>query len=209
MPLSNQTLTAIQSAGAAVFAADAALKESVQVYANQVRSAMASNPFDMGNDSLFESWKTVARLSQAMQQIESELQKLYGLAVEVSSETARPSNARPSLAAPTDLSVRDVELINPISATDVLAKKPRGQLKGKGVKRKTRRATPLGGNTGKLYAYLQPRLNPLSFVKFNQSAIATDIGLPKGSIGASVLKLLKAGLIVQGARSEFKLGAAR
>ena len=40
MALSAQTLSAIQSAGAAVFAAEAALKEAAKSYANQVKHAM-------------------------------------------------------------------------------------------------------------------------------------------------------------------------
>ena len=63
MALPAQTLASIQAAGAAIYAADAALKEAVQSYAEQVKMAMTENPFDMGNDSLFDDWKTVARLS--------------------------------------------------------------------------------------------------------------------------------------------------
>ena len=40
MALSAQTLSAIQAAGAAVYAAEAALKEAAKSYANQVKHAM-------------------------------------------------------------------------------------------------------------------------------------------------------------------------
>ena len=46
MSLPTQTIAAIQAAGAAVYAADAALKEAVQSYADQVKLAMTENPFD-------------------------------------------------------------------------------------------------------------------------------------------------------------------
>ena len=69
MALSAQTLSAIHPAGAAVFAAEAALKEAAQSYANQVKHAMQENPCDVGNDGLFDDWKTVARLARAVGQV--------------------------------------------------------------------------------------------------------------------------------------------
>ena len=75
MSLAGSTLAAIQQAGAAVYAADADLKQVVQTHAARVTAAMAANPFGLGNDALFENWKTLARLSQSMTAIEAELKK--------------------------------------------------------------------------------------------------------------------------------------
>ena len=47
MPLPSQTLAALQLAGATIYQADLALKDAVQAYANQVRTAMTANPFEM------------------------------------------------------------------------------------------------------------------------------------------------------------------
>jgi hypothetical protein len=60
MPISANTIDAIQVAGASVFEADAALKSAVKEFAAQVHANMLQNPFDVGNDTLFEEWKTVA-----------------------------------------------------------------------------------------------------------------------------------------------------
>ena len=76
MSLASSTLAAIQQAGAAVYAADADLKQAAQTYAARVATAMAANPFGLGNDALFENWKTLARLSQSMTAIEAELKKI-------------------------------------------------------------------------------------------------------------------------------------
>ncbi len=47
---------------------------------------MLDNPFDMGNDGLFDDWKTVARLSRAVGQVEVEFQRIYSAASDLSSE---------------------------------------------------------------------------------------------------------------------------
>ena len=77
MPLSSQTLAALQLAGATIYQADLELKDAVQAYGNQVRAAMTANPFEMRNDGLFEEWKAVARMSQAVAQIETEFKKIF------------------------------------------------------------------------------------------------------------------------------------
>jgi hypothetical protein len=164
---------------------------------------MEKNSFDLSNDSLFESWKTVARLSQAMSTIEAELKKLYSLATAVSGSPRITGRPTPSLPAPAPTVLKDLEVVSAISATDVVIKKKPAKASRK--VRKIKGTRPIGGNTAKLLACLQSKLTADSFVKFNQSAIAIEIGLPKGSIGASVRKLVKAGMIAEGAKGEFKL----
>lgn len=86
MSLPSSTLSAIQKAGAAVFAADEKLKKSVKEYAERVSAAVAANPFNLGNDSLMEDWKTAARLSQTFAGIEAEIKKAFQIAAELSGE---------------------------------------------------------------------------------------------------------------------------
>lgn len=86
MSLPSSTLSAIQKAGAAVFAADEKLKKSVKEYAERVSAAVAANPFDLGNDSLMEDWKTAARLSQTFAGIETDIKKAFQIAAELSGE---------------------------------------------------------------------------------------------------------------------------
>lgn len=83
MPIPSSTLTAIQQAGAAAFAADANLKEVVKDYAERARTAIMQNPYDLGNDTLIDNWKTAARLSQTLSLIEEDLRKVYQVASEL------------------------------------------------------------------------------------------------------------------------------
>jgi len=209
MPLPTQTLAAIQAAGAAVYAADAALKEAVQSYADQVKLAMAENPFDMGNDSLFEDWKTVARLSRAVGQVEAEFQKIYAAATDLSPGSIPAVLTMPSLTAPQAKENSELAMVQEIDATDAVIKKTPKKIKAKAKARPAARKKTLSGNSAKVLARLLEILNPDHFVKMNLSAIGAEIGLPKGSIGASITKLVDTGHLVAGGVGEYKLGTPR
>lgn len=213
MPLPTQTLTAIQTAGAAVHAAESALKDAVQSYADQVKLAMLENPFDVGNDSLFADWKTVARLARVVGQVEAEFRKIYSAASDLSAGAIPAVTAMPSLVAPERDATIGLALVHEIDATDVAVKKLPKKAKIKTKARDKTKAKPiastqqsLSGNSAKVLARLLELLNPDHFVKVNQSTAAADLGLPNGSIGASIAKLIQTGHIIKGAAGEFKLG---
>jgi hypothetical protein len=204
MPLTPKTLNAIQAAGTAAFKADAQLKAAVKDYGNQVQKAMHSSPFDLANDNLFEEWKSVCRLSQAMGQIEAELQKIHAAASRLQGVTL-PANKPRAIAAPVSASTQAsaVEVINVVDAIDVKVKKPR-KLKEKKIARgrtraarKPRAAGTLPANAASLLAHLTSILNPDTFGKINQTSVAKAINMAKGSVGASVRRLVADGFLVQ------------
>jgi hypothetical protein len=202
MTLSSKTLDAIQVAGSAAFKADAQLKGAVQDYATRVHAAMLQNPFDLANDSLFEEWKSVSRLSQAVAQIEAEMRKIHAAASNLHG-VALPSRKPLALAAPTRAESSTLEVVEQVEATDVVIKKPR-KLKRK-VSHKAKSAGPLPSNATVLLAHLAKLLNPNTFEKINQSGIALAINMPKGSIGASVNKLVKEGFLDHNPALGYKL----
>ena len=103
MSLSTSTLSAIQKVGAAAFTADEKLKAAVKKYAERVNDAMVTNPYGLGNNTLFETWKVVARLSQTMAGIEQELKKVYLVASELAADDHPDGVQVLSLAAPASL----------------------------------------------------------------------------------------------------------
>ena len=206
MPLPSQTLAAIQAAGAAVYEADAALKEAVQSYADQVKLALAENPFDMGNDSLFEDWKTVARLSRTVGQVEAEFRKIYGAASDLSAGAIPAVLTMPSLTAPQMIANSDLAMVQEINATDAVIKKLSKKTKTVAKAKPAALKKPLSGNSAKVQARLLKILNPNGFVKINRSAVAAELGLPKGSIGASIAKLIETGHLIEGDAGTLKLG---
>jgi hypothetical protein len=192
MPLATPTLAAIQTAGAAVFAAEAELKAAVQHHADQVHAAMRDTPFDAGNDGLFEDWKTAARLAQALARIEAELRQVYALAASLDGPGLAAPAPLPALAAPAS----QVELLRDISATDVRIKK---------VPARPAAPSVLRGNPAKVLARLQQILPARGALKVNRSSLARDSGLPKGSINAALTQLARQGHIVLGRAGELRL----
>ena len=208
MSLSKTTLSTIQQAGAAVFAADTELKNSVKDYAERVNAAMASNPFGLGNDALFENWKLVARLSQTMAGIEEELKKVHALASELTGDDGPADHALPALSAPLAAQSSAPELlVADIAPTDVVAKAGQKKVARKALAKKPAAASPpvLGGNPTKLLRHLQRLLNTRDFMAVNLSAAGLATGIPAGSVNAAVKKLLEIGLLLAGPGGRFKL----
>ncbi len=102
-------------------------------------------------------------------------------------------------------------MIKAVDATDVTVKKPR-KLKAKKIARgktraarKPRAAGALPANAASLLAHLTSVLNPDSFGKINQTSVAKAINMAKGSVGASVRRLVADGFLVQDPALGFKL----
>jgi len=161
----------------------------------------------MGNDSLFDDWKTVARLSRAVGQVEAEFQKIYNAATDLSAGAIPAVLTMPSLTGPQATAPNDLTMVQEIHATDAVIKKTPKKIKAAGnAKPATSQPTSLSGNSAKVLARLLEILNPNHFVKINRAAVGAEIGLPKGSIGASITKLLDTGHLIEGGVGEYKLG---
>lgn len=203
MSLSSKTISAIQKAGAAVFTADAALKDAVNEYAALVNSAMASNPFHSSNDALFRNWQTAARLSQTLASMEEELRKVHQAATEMVADDAVPVVL--ALAAPGFTVGRD-------TAVDVVIKRVK---KAPAVKASSTKERPSvgtspkprieGGNAAKLLSHLQTVLGGDDFQAISQTATAKVVGIPMGSITAAIKALVGRGQLLTGPGGSLKL----
>ena len=188
MSLSIATLSSIQRAGAAIFAADLELKNAVQDYAGRVNAAMVGNPYGTGNDTLFENWKVAVRLSQSMVAIEDELSKLYQMAAALND---------PPLA---------VEVSAPAKSMRPIQRQPRASARSlpKRANTPTQGLEP-SGNAGKLLRHLEKLLDPLEFKVISQTEISREIGIPLGSMTAATKKLIESGRLMAGPAGSFKL----
>ena len=139
MSLSSATLSAIQQAGSAAYAADTELKNAVKDYAARVNAAMSANPYGLGNDALFENWKVVARLSQTMSGIEEELKKVYRVASELIADDQPSVRELPALAAPKKPSAgQALGRQQDLTTTDVVVKRKKKTATSKTRKLKTK-----------------------------------------------------------------------
>lgn len=211
MSLSNSTLSAIQKAGAAAFTADVKLKSAVKEYAERVNAAIATNPYNLGNDALFENWKVVARLSQTIAGIEEELKKVYRVASELTADDQPTVREIPALAAPTHSVGRDVDSQNDQAPTDVLAKPkkktsaPKAKMSRSKVSGGSGTPRVLSGNAAKLLQHLERVLNSNEFTEISQTSVGQETGIPMGSMTAATKKLLESGRIISGPNGSFKL----
>lgn len=219
MSLSSSALSAIQQAGAAVFTADVELKNAVKEYAGRVNTAMVTNPYHLGNDSMFENWKVVARLSQAMAGIEEELKKVFLVASELTADDGPTANDMPALAAPTRSVEPAVNGQNDTAPTDVKVKtKKRASQRKTHALKASRGPAKLArapgsqrepsGNPAKLLQYFERVLNAAEFTMINQSKVALETGIPLGSMTAATKKLLESGRLIAGPSGSFKLVTA-
>ncbi|MEO8117923.1 MAG: hypothetical protein ABI606_01210 [Rhodoferax sp.] len=228
MSLSSATLSAIQQAGAAIFAADAELKNAVKAYGERINGAMVSNPYGLGNDALFENWKVVARLSQTVAGIEEELKKVFSVASDLTDDDSLTVTEVPALAAPTRSVDSGMNSQDAMTPTDVVVKtkktkktkkntaspkkrvpKARVAAKASRVKSAIASGSQLApsGNPAKLLQHLERILNPDEFTVIHQSAISLEIGIPLGSMTAATRKLMESGRIIAGQSGSFKLAS--
>ncbi len=206
MSLNKEVLAALQKAGAAVFDADAQLKLSVKNYGERVQAAVAANPFHLGNDTLFENWKLVARLSKTVAAMEEDLKNVYQMADALSDVEPALPELMPALSAPAPQTpaetVSALAADSRLAATDVKIKKKK---KTTTAKAGPLAAMPLPGNSDRLLKHLRYVLKTQSFAPLKQTAIAKATGIPLGSMTALLKRLVAAGHLQADGSGMFKL----
>ena len=205
MPLSNTTLSAIQQAGAAVFAADLELKNAVKDYAERVHAAISANPYSLGNDAMFENWKVVARLSQTLTGIEVELKKVFHLASDLLADDLPTVMQLSAPGTPMPDTAFSANLQDDMLPTDVVAKTRKAP--SKRAARGPAAGQPMvpGGNAGKLLRYLQGVLRSDEFTVISQTSTAHQVGIPLGSMTAAIKRLIADAQIIAGPAGSYKL----
>ena len=210
MSVTPSTLSAIQQAGQSIDIARQSLVAAVNEHAQQVMAAVAEQPFSVDNDKLFANWKTLSRLAQEVNAIEEQFKTIYQTAADlVQPETAvlmalphsvrHKASGRSSSGDTNSSSVEDV------------AFKPRGAKRGPkpGMVRAERQgATSIGGlsaNDTKVLDYLKGILNRKSWTRLTQAGMASGAGIPLGSIGLALRRLIGFNQIVEGNKGRYKL----
>lgn len=204
MSLNKELLAALQKAGAAVFDADAQLKLAVKSYGERVQAAVGSNPFHLGNDTLFENWKMVARLSKTVAVMEEDLNNVYQMASALSDVEPSLPELVTALAAPAPDAAAEMASSptqdSSLAATDVKIKR-----KKRAAAAKPAPASPLPSNADKLLKHLKYVLKTKGFAPVNQTAVAKATGIPLGSMTASLKRLVAAGRLQANDAGQFKL----
>ena len=197
MSLSQKNLSSIQKAGQAAHDAAEAISVTVRTQAEGMVASMASQPFSAESEQAIARFKTLSRLSQGLVEVEAQLQELYAVA----SDLANPAS---------DVIV--VKAVNQRKSSNALAvdvvEKPAKAIKAAKAKKPGRKPFALTANDSVLLQYLQGVLKAGEWTTQTGSTMAAGSGLPLGSVGVSLKKILASGAVKAGARGMYQLGPA-
>lgn len=216
MSVTPTTLSAIQQAGQSIDEARRALAEAVTAHAQRVMTAVAEQPFNVDNDKLFAYWKTAARLAQEVQAIEEQFKTIYqtaeGLLVpETPVLTALPQSGRGRSgghrggAAVDTSAAEDVEVkvaVTPPAPRKARAARP---ARAAAAPRAASGGDALSTNDAKLLAFLKTALNRKSWKRTTHGSMAQGAGMPLGSVGLALRRLIAGGRVVEGEHGHYKL----
>ena len=187
MAIPHTSIQALQTAGQAVDAARIEFIQRTKDLNERVAAAMASNPFAIENDGLYEAWKRVSRISHDLQQVEAQLRSLYSAANELvglGTVEVKYAKSAPRLLPPSSVVEQAVADVEP--------------KKGKRKAKVKARASKRGGkstNTDLLTGYLRKVLNRKTPVRLTLVQMTEGTGIPSGSIHAAVKAVLDAGVV--------------
>ena len=208
MPISPSTLLALQKAGENLHTAQQAFAREVQSNASRVVGIVASEPFSNEADRAYAQLRAIARMAHELQGIEEQLKTLYGAAAEMMqpetpvivalSDHGGRSHARPG--------TRSLD-----AAEDAVVKAApqRPPPKAKPVRKTTKEAASqpqrLSANDEKVLAYLKTVLDRRSWTTLSQAAIAQGAGIPTGSVGLAIRRVVAAGAVREKGKGTYRL----
>jgi len=168
--------------------------------------------FGAESEQAFTQFRTLARLSQDLIAVEQQLQGLFATATEL----ARPESdvvivlpSRRSTAALTE-AVQDV-VAKPAKVTKVAKVKAKAakavEKKTKKQSKKAEKPAALTANDTKLLEFLRTTLKADDWTTMTGAAMSQGSGLPLGSVGVSLKKILALGSVKKGGRGSYQLAA--
>jgi hypothetical protein len=208
MSISPSTLLALQKAGEGLHAARQAFAQEVQSNAGRVVGIVASEPFSAEADRAFTQLRAAARMAHELQSIEEQLKTMYGAAAEMTQpETpvivALPDHGRRSRAHHGAENFDD--------AQDVVVKPApqRQSPRAKPLRKRTKQAATqpqrLSSNDEKVLVHLKKVLDRRSWVALTQGTIAHGVGIPLGSVGLAMRRLVAAEAVRERGKGSYRL----
>jgi hypothetical protein len=217
MALPIAALQALQQAGQGVHTASAALAEAVQISGMKVVSALASDPFSPEGEAAFTRLRSMARLSHELKVIEEKLREIFDTAEKLASgepvvvmslatANTKPGSSQNQLGlaagAVTDMArpVRSGRI-----AEDAIDKRA-AKVAPAARTPKQPKALSMSPNDIKVLSGLKKSLSRKTWKAITHSAIAQASGIPAGSVGLSLKRLLQMGKVLANDSGAYKLG---
>ena len=179
MSLSSTELSSIQQAGVALHYASQSVAQALRTQAQSLVERVTSHPLPADGDQVFTPFRMLAGLSHELGEIEQRMQQLYRDASELQHDEKMP--------------------VVPASRRSALVKAERLRRKPDPVK--------LSPNDVKVLAYLRSVLNTSDYTPLTGAVVAAGAGLPKGSVGISLTRVIASGAIRRGDGGGYQLVA--
>ncbi len=204
MSLSPSALSAIQQAGEALHAARQAVSDAVRVKAEQMVAMVASQPFSSESDRAYAQLRSVARTAHELQAMEEQLKTMYLSAAEMM------ASEMPVLVALSDrggLSRARYAAESHEGAEDAIVKPAPKRRPRKATARQDATHPPqrLSPNDEKVLHYLTRVLDRRSWKPMTQGVIAQGAGIPLGSVGLALRRVVAAGALREGNKGSYRL----
>lgn len=188
MPLSSEDISTIQHAGVALHRASETIADALRLQAERMVKLVSLQPFQTESEVALAEFKALAGLSQELKAQEERLRGLYVSAEDLLQSTPQPALVRKARA----------------GAVKPATRKVRGRRAGK---------VPSGSgglspNDQKVAQYFQKVLKPGEWTALTGSVISAGCGLPKGSVGVSVNRVVASGVVKRGAGGTFQVAAS-
>jgi hypothetical protein len=219
MSLSKTTLSAIQQAGQALHKATVVVAGAVREQAEHMVATVASQPFQAEGEQAFANFKMLAHLSQELLALEEQLKNLYATASDLASPVmdvvaALPRlSARARAAALAENDVAEDAVVKPASvrsgrrAAKPVVVKATAKTSTKVPAKKAVKVVALTANDSKVLDYLKTVLKAGEWAELTGASVAKGAGMPLGSVGISLKKVVAFGAVKKRGRGSYQLAA--
>ena len=179
MSLSSTELSSIQQAGVALHHASQSVAHALRAQAQSLVERVTTQPLLEGGELAFTPFRLLAGLSHELGEIEQRMKRLYMEASELQTgKLVSPAKSSRRRAGVRPARARAMSLDAPVH---------------------------LSPNDLKVLTYMRNTLNSTDWLPLTGAVVAAGAGLPKGSVGISITRVLASGAVRRGEGGTYQL----
>lgn len=199
MSIQKTTVSQLQKAGQAIHDAAQSLSRDAQRAGEILSKHTSAATYVPDADRLYEQWKSVARMSQKLVEMEVALRSVYEECVDIATlPVAKKESRGKSLEKATRK-----ESPHKVEGKRKPGRPPKTAVPPGAV------GTPREGNEQRLMDYFNKTLSHTELQALHHHEITAATGIPAGSIAATIKRLVGKNLLVTGRRGALRLSFAQ
>jgi hypothetical protein len=202
MSFPTSALHSLQQAGQGIHTAGVAITEAVNASALKMASSITSDPFSPDGEAAFTKVRSMARIGHELSAMEEKLRELFDQAQKLTGPEA-PMVLALEPAAKTGPGKRSA---NPAAKAEDVVDKMAEKPAAKPESTKKQKPLKMSPNDSKLLEGLKKNLSRKSWKSMTHGVMAHAAGIPSGSVGLSLKRLVQMGKLVMNADGAYRLG---